>query len=77
MIKEGDELNYIALAECIQSPAKLRRHRAYNQHIIDYLSAKLHGGVSLTQAMSDPKMALRLVAQAMKPRPPMFRLDGC
>ena len=41
----------------------------YNQHIIDYYSAKLHGGVSLTQAMADFEMGLRLVFYHMKPRP--------
>lgn len=39
----------------------------FNQHIIDWLSAKLHGGVSLTQAMNDPGKAAELVARAMKP----------
>lgn len=38
-------------------------------HIGDYYSAKLHGGISLTQAMADPKKASELVARAMKPRP--------
>lgn len=50
-----------------RKPIAIDRHKAYNLHIIDYLSWQLHPGWTLTQAMSNPARAYSVAMSIVKP----------
>lgn len=72
MSEEDGELNYAKMVGCIPLPSRLdhimgrERGMAVN-HIVDYLSWKLHPGYTLTMLMGNPALAYVVARSIAKP----------
>ncbi len=72
MTEEDGNLNYLKMVGSIPMPSRLEHELGYhrgpaNNHIVDYLSWKLHPGYTLTMLMGNLPLAYAVARSIAKP----------